>query len=89
MQSICYQKPSIIIPTPSHTEQYANARRARELGVAEAIHQQDLSKERLLELAETLLTEERYRERLSEINSKGFADGVKNSISAISELIRR
>ncbi len=89
MQSICYQKPSIIIPTPSHTEQYANARRARELGVAEAIHQQDLSKERLLELAETLLTEERYRERLSEINSKGFADGVENSISAISELIRR
>lgn len=89
MQSICYGKPSIIIPTPNHTEQYANARRAKELGVAEAIHQHDLSRKRLLELAERILTDDGYKERLTEINSKCSVDGVENSVTAISELICR
>jgi len=38
-QSICYGKPSLIVPTPSHTEQENNSRRAEELGVAKVLDQ--------------------------------------------------
>jgi UDP-N-acetylglucosamine--N-acetylmuramyl-(pentapeptide) pyrophosphoryl-undecaprenol N-acetylglucosamine transferase len=47
-QSICYGKPIILVPTPSHTEQYNNAKKASDLGVAEIIQQENLSKESLL-----------------------------------------
>jgi UDP-N-acetylglucosamine:LPS N-acetylglucosamine transferase len=55
MQSIGYLKPSIIIPTPKHTEQYGNARRAREIGVAETLHQRDISIDSLVKNIEYLL----------------------------------
>ncbi len=86
-QSICYGKPSIVVPTPNHTEQYGNARRARQLGVAEIIQQEELSRQRLLDTAERLLNEPRYGERLGEIKSKGLANGIENTIQAISEFI--
>ncbi len=89
MQSVCYGKPSIIVPTPNHTEQYSNARRAMELGVSEVIQQEELSRNGLLEAAERLLTDPGYEERLSEINSKGFTNGVSNTMQAISELMSR
>ena len=47
-QSICYGKPIILVPTPSHTEQYNNAKKALDLGVAEIIPQEDLTKDSLL-----------------------------------------
>jgi UDP-N-acetylglucosamine--N-acetylmuramyl-(pentapeptide) pyrophosphoryl-undecaprenol N-acetylglucosamine transferase len=87
MQSICYGKPSIIVPTPNHTEQYANARRAKELGFAEALHQKELDRDRLLEVADSLLSEPKYGERFTEISSKGFFDGIVNILSVISDLI--
>jgi len=87
MQSICYGKPAIIVPTPNHTEQYLNAKRAMELGFAEAVHQEGLSRGRLLEIAERLLSDAGCRERLDEMASKGFADGLENTVSAISELM--
>ncbi|UCD44881.1 MAG: hypothetical protein JSV27_12350, partial [Candidatus Bathyarchaeota archaeon] len=88
MQSICYGKPSVIIPVPDHTEQYANARRARELGFSEVVHQRDLSRELLLENADKLLSDAVCREKLDEISSKGYTDGLENVIKAISELMR-
>ena len=87
MQSICYGKPSIIVPTPNHTEQYANARRAKELGFAEALHQEELDRDRLLDVADSLLSDSKYEERFAEIASKGFSDGIDNILSAISDLI--
>ena len=87
MQSICYGKPSIIVPTPNHTEQYANARRAKELGFAEALHQEELDRDRLLEVTDSLLSDPKYEERFAEIASKGFSDGIDNTLSAISDLI--
>lgn len=90
MQSICFGKPQILIPTPGHTEQYGNARRAKELGVAEAIHQRDLTRERLLALVERVLSDGGYLERLEEINAKNsLGDGVENAVEAIGELLRR
>jgi len=88
MQSICFGKPQILIPTQGHTEQYGNARRAKELGVAEAIHQRDLTLERLLSLVEGIMGDGSYIERLREINSSNsLGDGVENVVEAISELL--
>jgi len=87
MQSICYGKPSIIIPTPNHTEQYANARRAKELGFAEAIHQEEATRERLVEVAENILSEAGYGERFEKISSMGLTNGLENTVDAISELM--
>lgn len=88
MQSVCFCKPQILIPTPRHTEQYGNARRAKELGVAEAIHQRDLTVDGLLSLVEGIMSEDVYIERLKEINSSNsLGDGVENVIEAISELL--
>ncbi|MFQ6053401.1 MAG: DNA polymerase, partial [Candidatus Bathyarchaeia archaeon] len=88
MQSICFEKPMVLVPTPGHTEQYGNARRAKELGVAEAIHQRDLTREELLSLVEGVLGDDHYVHRLHEINSKNsLGDGVENSVAAIGELL--
>jgi UDP:flavonoid glycosyltransferase YjiC (YdhE family) len=87
LQSICYGKPSIIIPTPNHTEQYANARRAKELGFGTAIHQSDLSLGRLVKISNFLLDSEKIKKQLEEINVKGYTKGVENSINAISKLL--
>ena len=87
MQSICYGKPSIIIPTPNHTEQYANARRAKELGFGEAIHQDDVGREKFLSLIGMLTLNPEYEERLGKINAMGFTDGIQNTVEAIHELL--
>ena len=87
MQSICYGKPSIIIPTPNHTEQYANARRAKELGFAEAIHQDDVGREKFLNLLEMLTSNPEYEDRFGRINAMGFMDGIENTVKAIHELL--
>ena len=54
-QSICYGKPLILVPTPSHTEQLNNSKKAVELGVAEIILQKDLSRNVLLSAVRKLL----------------------------------
>ncbi|MDP6458982.1 MAG: glycosyltransferase [Candidatus Bathyarchaeota archaeon] len=87
MQSICYGKPSIIIPTPNHTEQYANARRAKELGFAEAIHQDDVNREMLLRLIDMLTSNPEYDNRFNKINAMGFTDGIENTLEAIAGLL--
>ncbi len=87
MQSIGYGRPSIIVPTPNHTEQYANARRAKELGFAKVLHQEGLDGERLLGVADRLLSDPTSEERFAEMASKGFSDGIDNTLSVISELI--
>jgi uncharacterized protein (TIGR00661 family) len=87
MQSICYGKPSIIIPTPSHTEQYANARRAKELGFGEAIHQDVVGRDMLLGLTTMLMSNPEYEGRFRKINIMGFTDGIENTVKVIRELL--
>jgi uncharacterized protein (TIGR00661 family) len=50
-QSICYGKPLVLIPTPSQTEQFSNAKRAEELGVAKILDQRSIN---TLSLSSTL-----------------------------------
>jgi UDP:flavonoid glycosyltransferase YjiC (YdhE family) len=89
MQSICYSKPSIIIPVPNHPEQYGNARRAQGLGVANAIHQKSLNGEMLPLLVEEMLGDPSYGEQFAKLNAKRLGDGVKRSVDAIASVMRR
>jgi UDP:flavonoid glycosyltransferase YjiC (YdhE family) len=89
MQSICYGKPSIIIPVPNHPEQYGNARRAQGLGVANAIHQKSLNGEMLPLLVEEMLGDPSYAEQFAKLNAKRLGDGVKRSMDAIASVMRR
>ena len=84
MQSICYGKPSIIIPVPKHPEQYGNARRAMELGAAKAIHQNSVSQESLIKRVNEMVDNDHYRKRLQEINSKEKLDmGLEHTLEVI------
>jgi len=48
-QSISYGKPQILIPTPNHSEQLNNAKKAVDIGIAEIIEQENLTKRTILE----------------------------------------
>jgi UDP:flavonoid glycosyltransferase YjiC (YdhE family) len=88
MQSIGYNKPSIIIPMPRHPEQYGNARRAMEIGVAEALHQRDLSKESLIKRVEQLLEDEQVMKVLVDMNQNKHLDrGLDLIIEIITEYL--
>jgi UDP:flavonoid glycosyltransferase YjiC (YdhE family) len=89
MQSICYRKPSIIIPVPNHPEQYGNARRAKEIGVAEAIHQHEVRGQRLISLADSILNSESYIKRLHEMDARKLGDGVENVVEEVARLLPR
>jgi UDP:flavonoid glycosyltransferase YjiC (YdhE family) len=60
-QSICYGKPVILVPTPSHTEQFNNAKKAADLGIAEIIQQEDLTKDSLLASVRKVLDKKRFQ----------------------------
>jgi UDP:flavonoid glycosyltransferase YjiC (YdhE family) len=88
MQSIGYNKPSIIIPMPRHPEQYGNARRAMEIGVAEAIHQKDVSKKSLVKRIKHLLENDRALDVLVDINqNKHLNEGLERIIEVIAEYL--
>ncbi len=65
-QAICYGKPLIIIPTPSHTEQYNNARRAEGLKLGKLLDQRTLCYEKLIDAVDETLTEP-YIHRAQEV----------------------
>ena len=84
MQSVCYQKPSIIIPVPRHPEQYGNARRAVELGVANAIPQNNVNKKTLLETIDEILETGEEKRRLQDINSDaGLGNGLERTLESM------
>jgi len=69
MEAVSCGKPMVLIPTPGHSEQYGNARRAVEIGFAEAVEQYDLTAERLVEKVETVLNDESYRRKAEELQA--------------------
>jgi UDP:flavonoid glycosyltransferase YjiC (YdhE family) len=89
MQSICYGKPAVIIPVANHPEQYGNARRAQEMGVAHAIHQRNIDRDGLLLLIEEMLGDDSFKEQLIKLNSERLGDGVDRSINALASIMHR
>jgi UDP:flavonoid glycosyltransferase YjiC (YdhE family) len=87
MQSICYGKPAVIIPVANHPEQYGNARRAQELGVAHAIHQRNIDRDGILLLIEEMLEDDSYSGRLAMLNAGHLGDGVERSIEALTAIM--
>lgn len=89
-QSIYYGKPMILIPTPSHTEQINNARRVKEMGIAEIIEQSDVNVKNLLKMVKNVLSDESYKNRVEEIREKvAKINGLKAIIDAILDIAMR
>jgi UDP:flavonoid glycosyltransferase YjiC (YdhE family) len=85
-QSICYGKPMILVPTPSHTEQINNAKRAVQLGIAEMIEQKDLGKETLLKTIRRMLGDSQLLERVEQIQRDVLkCNGVEVAVKTIVE----
>lgn len=69
-QAMYFGKPTIVIPTPSHTEQFGNALRASALGFAQILKQENLTFESLLKSVDSLTSSEDLLQRAEEIQSK-------------------
>lgn len=87
MQSIGYSKPSLIIPTPRHPEQYGNAARAHENGVAIVMHQRDVSVSELIKRIDQLIGNS-AKDVLIEMNKNRHLDeGLERTLGIIHEFI--
>ncbi|MGC9345622.1 MAG: UDP-N-acetylglucosamine--N-acetylmuramyl-(pentapeptide) pyrophosphoryl-undecaprenol N-acetylglucosamine transferase [Candidatus Bathyarchaeales archaeon] len=85
-QSMCYGKPMILVPTPSHTEQLNNAKQAEHLGIAKVIEQEELSGESLLRNVKQILETE-IPEKLEQIKEEILEfDGLENAAKIIVEI---
>jgi len=83
-QAICYGKPLVLIPTPSHTEQFHNAERAEALKLGKVLDQRGLCYERLVTAVEDVLTEP-YRRRVEEVQREASKyDAIETMIEVIS-----
>ncbi len=88
MQSISFQKPALVIPVPNHPEQYGNARTCKRLGVAEVIHQKDITYERLLKIINDLIYEKSYQNKLDEVaKHTHLGEGVEETMRALALFI--
>ncbi|RLI16963.1 hypothetical protein DRO44_04655 [Candidatus Bathyarchaeota archaeon] len=88
-QCLCYGKPMILVPTPSHTEQISNAKQAEDLGVAKIILQEKLNRDRLLKGIKQML-ESTVQERLKTVQKEVLKyDGLKKAVETIFEVIKK
>ncbi len=89
LQTMCYGKPIILIPTPNHTEQNNNARKAEKLGAALIIEQDKLTKEMLLSAVNSIIGDECFLDRIEEIREDvSEMDGLKVAIETTLEVAR-
>lgn len=88
-QSMCYGKPMILVPTPSHTEQIINAKQAMDLGVAEIIQQKEVSRESLLKAVARILSSG-ASQRLREVQREVLKyDGLDNAVKTVFEVAKK
>lgn len=88
-QCLCYGKPMILMPTPSHTEQLGNAKQAENLGVAKTIRQEELSRERLLKSVQQILESE-IPERIKEVQKEVLKyDGLEKTVEEVFEMAEK
>lgn len=89
LQTMCYGKPSILIPTPSHTEQLNNAKRAVRLNVALIIEQDNLNKETILSAIDRIMKDKRFTASAEEIQAEiAPIDGLKTAAETIIEVAK-
>ncbi len=90
LQAMCYGKPAILIPTPNHTEQSNNARKAMELGAAMMLEQHNLDRKTLLVAIRKMMKDTQFAERAAEIreevaNTDGLTTAVETTLAAAEE----
>ena len=74
------------MPTPNHTEQLNNAKKAVELGVAEMLPQPNFSKQQLLRKTRKILEDRRYQETVERIqNEVAELNGVETAVQMIKD----
>ncbi len=83
-QAVCYGKPLILVPTPNHTEQLNNARKAVELGIGKIIKQEDLNKDVLLKAVGKVLKNSEIKEKTEQLRKIIIKwDGLKTAAKII------
>jgi UDP-N-acetylglucosamine--N-acetylmuramyl-(pentapeptide) pyrophosphoryl-undecaprenol N-acetylglucosamine transferase len=88
MQSISFQKPALVIPVPNHPEQYGNARTCKRLGVAEIMHQRDITHENLLQKINALIFDKSYKNKLEEVaKHTHLGEGVEETMQALASVL--
>jgi uncharacterized protein (TIGR00661 family) len=86
-QSICYGKPMVLIPTPSHTEQVNNALRVKEMGIAEVLDQKDVSRDILAEVIDRMLSDESCQKKIEEVQKDiSGLNGLQTAVEAIMQV---
>ena len=90
MKSLTYGKPMILIPTPDHTEQVGNARRAAQLHVAKVIDQTALNANTLTSAVKDLISSDTFLEHSAEISrSARTLNAVASACDVIENLPQR
>ena len=90
MKALVYGKPLVLIPIPDHTEQYANARRAAYLNVAQTIDQNSLNAHTLGSAIQSILNSGEYKRRAAEISVEASSTrGVSRACDLITQLAAR
>jgi uncharacterized protein (TIGR00661 family) len=86
-QGICYGKPMVLIPTPSHTEQVNNALRVKDLGIAEVLNQKDVSRDTLAAAIDEMLSDESRMRRIEEVQKDvSGLNGLKTAVETIMQV---
>jgi uncharacterized protein (TIGR00661 family) len=88
LQAICFGKPIILIPTPNHTEQLNNAKKAVNLGVASIIEQNKLSTEALHSAVVTAEKDKNLSERIRDLQHEvANIDGLETAVEITSQVV--
>jgi UDP-N-acetylglucosamine--N-acetylmuramyl-(pentapeptide) pyrophosphoryl-undecaprenol N-acetylglucosamine transferase len=88
-QCLCYGKPMILVPTPSHTEQLCNAKQVEKLGAAKIVPQEEISREKLLQSVQQILESE-TPERLKEVQKEVLKyNGLESAFRTIVEMAEK
>ena len=83
-QSMYYGKPIILIPTPSHTEQENNAKRAAQIGIAKLKEHQKLTKDELLQNVKEVFENGKLHRRAQEVQKNVLKiNGLKRAVEII------
>ncbi|MEJ2240974.1 MAG: glycosyltransferase [Candidatus Bathyarchaeota archaeon] len=88
-QSICFGRPMVLIPTPSHTEQFNNSKKAVELGVAEIIRQENLGKELLLAKIRYILDSKTILNKANQLQKDINCNGLTTAVKTIKEAVNK
>jgi len=85
-QCLCYGKPMILVPTPSHSEQLYNAQQAENLGVARIVPQGKFNRDKLVKEMRHVLDSD-MQKVLKEAQKEVLEnDGLKNAVKTILEM---